>query len=75
MTTQSILGPFMTLILALTAKGKYAADVLNLPQARVVYGLLFVQLLAEIPNTNPARPASPGARVSRIGSSHDCWVG
>jgi hypothetical protein len=75
MTTQSTLGPFMTLILTLTAKGKYAANVLNLPQAKVVYGLLFVQLLAEIPNTNPAGLASPGARAFRIGSSQDCRVG
>jgi hypothetical protein len=75
MTTQSTLGPFMTLILTLTAKRQRAADVMNVSPAEVVKSLLFAQLLNGIPTTKPAGHARPSARVFRIGSSQECRVG
>jgi hypothetical protein len=75
MTTQNTLGPFMTLILTLTAKGRCAADVINASPAEVVKSLLFAQLLNEIPKTALAGQANPSAPVFRIGSSELCRVG
>ena len=75
MTTQSTLGPFMTLILTLTARGKHAANVINLSQAELVNSLLFAQLLTEVLRRKPVRYANPSGRVFRIGSSQECRVG
>jgi hypothetical protein len=75
MTTQSTLGPFMTLILTLTAKGKCAANVINPSPAEVVKSLLFAQLLNGIPRTKAVGHANPSSRVFRIGSLQDCRVG
>jgi hypothetical protein len=75
MTTQSTLGPFMTLILTLTAKTKYAATVTNRPPTGVVSSLLFAQLLVEILKRRPTGYASPSARVFRIGNPQECRVG
>jgi len=63
MTTQSTLGPFMTLILTLTARVKHAANVINRSQAEVVNSLLFAQLLTEILRKKPVRHASQWSRV------------
>ena len=61
MTTQSTLGPFMTLILTLTATTKYAAaTVTNRPPAGVASSLLLAQLLVELLKRKPAGYASPG---------------
>jgi hypothetical protein len=59
MTTQSTLGPFMTLILTVTARGKHAANVISFSQAEVVNSLLFAQLLTEILRKKPVRHANP----------------
>ena len=75
MTTQNTLGPFMTLILTLTAKGRRAADVVNASPAEVVKSLLFARLLTEIPRTQPVGYANPSGCVFRIGSSQGCRVG
>jgi hypothetical protein len=75
MTTQSTLGPFMTLILTLTAKGKHGANVTNPSPTGVVNSLLFVQVLTEILRKKPVGYANPSGRVFRIGSSKDCRVG
>jgi hypothetical protein len=72
MTTQSTLGPFMTLILTLTARGKHAAN--NLSQAEVVNSLLIAQLLTENLRRKPVRYANPIGRVFWIGSSWECRV-
>jgi hypothetical protein len=72
MTTQSTLGPFMTLILTLTARTKYAAAVTNRPPAGIVSSLLFAQLLVELLKRKPAGYSSPRARVFRIGSAQEC---
>ena len=72
MTTQGTLGPFMTLILTLTAKGKHAAN--NLSQAEVVNSLLFARLLTEILRKKPAGYANSTGRVFRIGSSPECRI-
>lgn len=74
MTPQSTLGPFMTLILTLTARVKHAANVINRSQAEVVNSLLFAQLLTEILRKKPIRHANPSGRVFRIGSSPECRI-
>jgi len=75
MTTQSILGPFMTLILTLTASAKHTANAMNPSPAGVASSLLFAQLVNELRSKKPAGYASASARVFRIGSSRDCRVG
>ncbi len=76
MTTQSTLGPFMTLILTLTATTKYtAATVTNRPPAGVASSLLLAQLLVELLKRKSAGYASPGARVFRIGNAQECRAG
>jgi len=72
MTTQSTLGPFMTLILTLTIKGKCAADAIHTSPAEVVKSLLLAQLLTEIAGTKSVGYSSTVARVFRIGSSATC---
>ena len=47
MTTQSTLGPFMTLILTLTVRGNHADNVIHSSRAKVVDSLLFVRLVVE----------------------------
>ena len=75
MATQSTLGPFMTLILTLTAEGNRAEHFVNASPAEVVKSLLIARLLTEVPSTKPAQRASPSARVFRIGNSQVCRVG
>jgi hypothetical protein len=73
MTTQSKLGPFITLMLNLTAKGIQVASVANRHPASVVNSLLLAQLVTEVLRRKPG--GYPSARVFRIGSSQDCRVG
>jgi hypothetical protein len=68
MTTQSTLGPFMTLILTLTAKGKRADDVIHPSQEGVVKSLLFARLVIEFLRREPLGYASPNGSVFRIGT-------
>ena len=69
MTTQSTLGPFMTLILTLTAKGRRTAVVVQASPAEVSKSLLFAELLTAMLKTKPVEHTSPSARVFRVGSS------
>jgi len=74
MTTQSTLGPFMTLILTLTVKGKRADNVTNPSRAAVVNSLLLLRLLTENLRQKSIGYANPGGSVFRIGSLRGCRV-
>ena len=67
MTTQSTLGPFMTLILTLTATDRYTGNVIHPSRAAVVDSLLFARLVIEILSLKPAGCATPSGHVFRIG--------
>jgi hypothetical protein len=71
MTTQSTLGPFMTLILTLTDERKHADDVIHPSRAGVVTSLLFARLVIEILSLKPAGYADPSCRAFRIGSGFE----
>lgn len=71
MTTQSTLGPFMTLILTLTAKGNCADNIIHPSQAGVVKSLLFARLLTEFLRTEPVGHANPNGRAFRIGTGFE----
>ncbi|MGA9565743.1 MAG: hypothetical protein WBS19_09495 [Candidatus Korobacteraceae bacterium] len=75
MTTQSTLGPFTTLVLNLTAKGRHFAAVANRHPVGVAKSLLFARLLTELLGAKCAGYASPGPRVFRIGSAQVCRAG
>jgi len=75
MTTQSTLGPFMTLILMLTAPPKHAATVSNLSASGLANSFLLAQVVIEILREKSTGHVSPSARVFRIGSSQECRVG
>ena len=66
MTTQSNLGPFMTLILTLTAERKHADNVIHSSPARVVNSLLFVRLIVDSLRQRPIRNTKSSDRVYRI---------
>jgi hypothetical protein len=58
MTSRCTLGPFMTLILTLTAKGNRADNVINPSRAAgVVNSLLFAQLVIEVARFKEPRTA------------------
>jgi|HubBroStandDraft_6_1064221.scaffolds.fasta_scaffold1732561_2 hypothetical protein len=59
MTTHSTLGPFMTLILTLTAKGNSADDVISPSHAAVVNSLMFARLVIETPESEASRIRKP----------------
>ena len=71
MTTQSTPGPFMTLILTLTATDRYAGNVIQPSRAAVVDSLLFARFVIEILSLKPAGYASPRGRVFRIGTGFE----
>jgi hypothetical protein len=75
MTTQNILGPFMTLILTHTASARNTANAMNPSPAGVANSFLFARLVNELRSMEPTEYASASARVFRIGSSQDCRVG
>ena len=72
MTTQSNLGPLMTLILTLTAERKHADNVIHSSPAKVVNSLLFVRLIVDSLRQRPIRNTKPSGRVYRIDSSKVC---
>ena len=72
MTTQRNLGPFMTLILTLTAKGNGADSVINPSHTAVVNSLMFAQLVIEIVSLKPVGYANPGDREFRLGGLQGC---
>lgn len=67
MKTQSNLGPFMTLILTLTAEGKHADNVIHSSPAKVVNSLLFVRLVVDTLKQRSVRNTKSSSRVYRIG--------
>ena len=72
MTTQSTLGPFMTLILTLTAKGKHAGNVIYPSRVGVVKSLLLLRLLTENLRQKPIGYANPSGRVFQLGGLQEC---
>ena len=71
MTTQSTLGPFMTLILTLTAKGKRAANVIHPSGDGTVKSFLFARLVIEILSLKPVGYANPSGHVFRMGTGFE----
>jgi hypothetical protein len=71
MTTLNTLGPFMTLILTLTAKGKRADNVIHPSPDGVVKSLLFARLVIEFLRKEPLGYAGPNGRVFRMGASFE----
>ena len=69
MTNQSTLGPFMTLILTLTAKGQHADSVIHLSRARVVDSLLFAQFVVECLRQRAVGNTKSSDLAYRIGNS------
>ncbi|MFZ1136715.1 MAG: hypothetical protein WAN69_17325 [Candidatus Korobacteraceae bacterium] len=72
MTTRCALGPWMTLILTMTAKRNGTDNVIHPSRAAVVDSLLFARFVIEILNLKPAGYATPSGRALRIGSSQGC---
>lgn len=66
MATQTTLGPFMTLILTMTATDRYAGIVIHPSRAAVVDSLLFARFVIEILSLKPVGHANPSGRVFRI---------
>jgi hypothetical protein len=69
MTTLCTLGPFMTLILTLTAKGKIADSSINPSRAGVAKSPLFARLVIETRSERPIGNGDPTCRACRIGRS------
>jgi hypothetical protein len=72
MTTQSTLGPFMTLILTLTARGDVTDKVIHSSRVGVVKSLLLLRLLTENLRQKPVGYANPSGRVFQLGGLQEC---
>ena len=71
MTTPSTLGPFMTLILTVTAGGNCADNVTHSSQAGVVQSFLFARLMTEFLRKEPVGYANCNGRAFRIGTGFE----
>lgn len=69
MAAQRTLGPFMTLILTLTADKNGADDLISPSQAAVVNSFLLARYVIEILSLRSVGYAKPTGRVFRIGGS------